>query len=76
MWVKYFAEICCDECNDVIHNHFDCPQCGTEYAGTDIYGEIDYDYKFVTCQECHHEFQILDLNTRDNMMELDYEKKN
>lgn len=60
MKIDFFAEICCDMCNDVVHNHFDCPACKTEYAGTDAYGEIDGDYyNQVSCQECEATFKLI-----------------
>lgn len=37
MIINLHAEVCCDYCNEVIHNHIDiCPECHEEYAGTDI----------------------------------------
>jgi len=54
------SEICCDECLNVIHNHFDCPSCGNKYAGTTIYGSLeDHDDNFF-CEECGAEFTIVD----------------
>ena len=39
--VDYYSETCCDSCGDVIHNHFDCPNCEDVKASTSLYGEID-----------------------------------
>lgn len=53
--LNWLAEMCCDECNDVVHNHFDCPVCISENAGTDVYDDI-YEYDEFCCQECKAEF--------------------
>ena len=55
----YYPELCCEECGDVIHNHFDCPACNKMYAGTDIFGMIDEYEKTLTCSECHVTFEII-----------------
>ena len=58
--VELLPEICCDECFDVIHNHFDCPSCGKKYAGTTIYGSIEDQDENFFCEECGTEFAIID----------------
>ena len=59
--VELQSETCCDECMDIIHNHFDCPICKDDYAGTTIYGVLeDYDDKEFSCEECDSEFTIID----------------
>lgn len=59
--VKYdlevYGEICCEECNDIIHNHFDCPICGKQDAPTDNYIELESD-DILTCQLCNAEFKL------------------
>jgi len=58
---ELYSETCCDECMDIIHNHFDCPICNDDYAGTSIYGTIeDYDDKEFSCEECDSEFTIIE----------------
>lgn len=49
--LEIYPEICCELCNDVIHNHMDCPVCGDDYAGTDQHGYIE-DTDQVECEEC------------------------
>jgi transposase-like protein len=56
---EFYAEICCDICHDVIHNHFNCPICKVEYAGTSIYGEMESKEEF-ECESCKATFKILD----------------
>ena len=36
---NFWVEICCEECNQPEHVHFDCPICGIKHADSDIYGE-------------------------------------
>lgn len=49
-------------CNETIHNHFDCPACKVEYAGTSRYREIDGESigYILTCEECHAKFKLID----------------
>ena len=55
MKIKFYSEICCEECNSIIHNHFDCPACKEEYAGTSMYIE-PYDETEFYCENCRTEF--------------------
>lgn len=64
MKIEIYQEICCDYCNDVIHNHIDCPACKKEYASTDAYHcLIDwYDYgevRQIACEECGAKFRTV-----------------
>ena len=49
MITNVYQESCCDECREIIHNHFDCPICIIEnskrrgYQGTDQYTYISND---------------------------------
>lgn len=56
-YVNIYPEICCDECGNVIHNHFDCPICHNTYAGTDCYSDMENNEEF-NCESCHSEFQL------------------
>lgn len=56
--IEVYAEICCEECNDIIHNHIDCPVCKNEYASTGNYGYIEKTDD-VYCEECGSEFKLL-----------------
>jgi len=58
MLVNYSSEICCELCNEIIHNHFECPKCKKSNAGTSLYGQIDkldIDQEFY-CEECETVF--------------------
>lgn len=62
--VDWYVEICCEICNDVIHNHFDCPGCKLEDIGTSIYAdarEMKPDETF-TCEHCGAEFQMIEFS--------------
>ena len=47
--LEVFGEICCEVCNEIVHNHIDCPVCKDDYAETDRYGYIEDNNK-VECQ--------------------------
>ncbi len=63
-----YGEICCDECNDIIHCHFDCPACGDEDAGTSMYGDY-YEYhkdgEAFECEECGAKFTPVETGDGD-----------
>ena len=61
--VKFYSEICCEHCNEIIHNHFECPVCLDDYAGTDIYGELWFTDSF-SCEECNANFKSVDGNLK------------
>lgn len=82
---KIIPEICCEFCNEVIHNHFDCPVCKNGFAPTNIYGNFDeygdgeYDGSLTTiivCEKCKTEFQIMDRDGLDIEIEVKKEVKN
>lgn len=61
MKVNLYPEICCDFCNSVIHNHFDCPVCNKGYEPTSMYYDLsfrDEDIDF-ECETCHTQFKII-----------------
>jgi hypothetical protein len=51
-----YGEICCDLCNEIIHNHIDCPVCESDYAETDQYCDL-YDETQLTCEDCGTVFE-------------------
>lgn len=60
MIVNFYSEICCEYCGETVHNHFDCPSCKKEYAGTSIYMDIDLDHeKSFYCEECLSQFDFI-----------------
>jgi transcription elongation factor Elf1 len=57
---KLIGEICCELCNEVIHNHFDCPSCGEKYASSDCYDYFDYKPgEQVGCESCGAVFEYV-----------------
>jgi hypothetical protein len=61
MKLEIYAERCCDACGEVAHNHFDCPACKKEYAGTSIYSSV-YEMELgemLACEECGAEFKLV-----------------
>ena len=63
---EFYGETCCDYCGETIHNHFDCPVCGEECAGTSIYASItewiqEGNSEF-SCEECGAKFRIKTLD--------------
>jgi hypothetical protein len=62
MKLQLYPEECCEDCQDIIHNHIDCPQCGTNYASTDIYGslyELPEEEQVITCEECGARYKLI-----------------
>lgn len=59
--VSYYSEICCRRCNEIAHNHFDCPVCELENAPGSAYCELRVDAS-VSCQECEAEFVVDDID--------------
>lgn len=55
----FYPEICCEECWEIIHNHFHCPICNTQDASTSIYGE-SWDVEEFSCEKCKAKFKIVD----------------
>lgn len=72
--VKYYSELCCDLCNDIIHNHFDCPACNKKYASTSAYHQIEESDTEIYCEDCGKYFNILNINIDE--LELEYNEKN
>lgn len=54
--LEVYAEICCDECQEIIHNHIDCPVCQSEYVATDQFCDL-HDEKELTCENCGTTFE-------------------
>jgi hypothetical protein len=42
--IDTYAEYCCEECNEIIHNHLDCPVCKKEYAPSEQYHSLSDPY--------------------------------
>jgi hypothetical protein len=56
-----YPEICCDICDEIIHNHINCPVCKVSYASTTTYGDL-YDFNEVECEECGAIFEKINPN--------------
>jgi hypothetical protein len=65
--LEVYSEICCDSCNEIIHNHISCPVCKKTYAGTDQYCSL-YDEKELSCEECGTRYKLVS----ESWYELDY----
>jgi hypothetical protein len=51
------SEVCCEECGEVVHNHFDCPVCKKNYVATDAYHDLYFDKPVeFGCRECGTRF--------------------
>lgn len=72
--ITYYAEVCCDECNSIIHNHLDyCPICKKDYASTSAYHEISFDDTGIYCEECGTYFSILKIESMELTLETSKE---
>jgi hypothetical protein len=60
MKITVYGELCCDDCGEIIHNHFDCPSCGLEYAPSDAYHDLGHENPaIIGCEKCHARFQLI-----------------
>lgn len=55
---QVYGEICCELCDEIIHNHIDCPVCKKEYAATTNYSQLEAD-DIVECKECDSQFELV-----------------
>lgn len=71
-------ERCCEECDEIVHNHFNCPICQGDNAGTTISCSIfEYNDDTFACDECHSIFRFIDKRTLfDCKIELVEDKHN
>ncbi len=67
--IEIYEEVCCDMCNNIIHNHMDCPVCKKEYASTNRYNSMYHEDGF-SCEECNAEFKLIDYYYGDAIVEL------
>jgi len=71
---EFYPEICCDVCNEIIHNHFDCPICKTHYAGTSIYLDFNYldkNHEFY-CEKCNSKFILRERGIEFGTYKIEY----
>lgn len=62
-----YAEMHCDECQEIVHTHIDCPICLNEYAETNrsggVYEKLAEDGPFpLRCDECKTVFNVLTID--------------
>lgn len=81
MKLEFYPEMCCEFCNEVIHNHFHCPVCNDKYAGTTIYGSIMENFTdcfmidtSFSCQECKTTFEVI-TDTQEDVFYDEWEWK-
>jgi len=62
--IEIFPEICCEICNDVIHNHMTCIVCKDDYAPTSEYssliGTICGEANKISCENCGTIYKFVD----------------
>lgn len=58
MKIPLYEEFCCEMCNEVVHNHIDCPSCEEKYVETDKYGPIEVG-DVITCTNCSSRFKLI-----------------
>ncbi len=58
--IELQSEICCDYCDEIIHNHFKCPICEKNYASTDAYDYFDEYETKIGCEECGSNFIVIE----------------
>lgn len=78
MKLNIYPEICCEECNEVIHNHFDCPQCKTDYAGTNRHISLDLlDIgDILVCEVCLAKFKLIQTASVEDEFEFEVTHEN
>ena len=62
MKLKITSEDCCEVCNEVIHNHFDCPACKLVHAGTNAYTTVSEHLTYndtLDCESCGAKFKLV-----------------
>ena len=62
MKINITPEVCCEICNEIVHNHFDCPNCQTKYTSSEQYhhlGEYPNELIILECEKCKAVFQLV-----------------
>ena len=56
--ITIYPETCCDYCNEIIHNHMDCPICKRQ-TGTSTYCELEKENEIysIECEVCKSKFE-------------------
>ena len=63
--IRIRGEICCERCNEVVHNHIDCPVCERKNVGTDCYFDLYEKLRedgelIIQCPKCKAVFKFVD----------------
>jgi transcription elongation factor Elf1 len=58
--IRIYPEVCCEECGEVIHNHFDCPACGLKYSPSDQFCDLYEEPApvMISCEKCGAKFRL------------------
>lgn len=62
--LEVYPEVCCELCNDTIHNHIDCPVCEERYASTNQYCSL-YEETELMCENCKTVFEKISEDWHD-----------
>lgn len=54
---EVYPEIHCDDCDEITHNHFDCPICNEQYSDSNRYSDLTEDFIAdgkitIQCENC------------------------
>lgn len=56
--IEVYPEGCCELCNEIVHNHLDCPACGVKNAPSEQYCNLNEDSPIqITCAKCKATFE-------------------
>jgi len=58
--IKITSEIHCEYCNEIIHNHFDCPLCGKKWTSGNFIDLNEEKPCILHCDSCGAEFITTD----------------
>ena len=58
--INITSEICCDLCNEIVHNHFDCPVCEQKWTSGNFIDLNEEDPCILHCDSCGAEFITTD----------------
>ena len=76
---QIYPEICCELCMEITHNHFECPICKDDYAGTSCYGDFPdlWDKRYCEkpifhCEECNTRFEVVEYEDFPNIEIIEF----
>lgn len=59
--IKITSEIHCEECNEIVHNHFDCPVCEQKWTSGNFIDLNEEKPCILHCDNCKAKFETKDL---------------